>query len=159
VCCLIPAQRIQGSIAGVLYCTVGRRAGPSERREIAAWLGTGGVHTSTFRAGLLQHYPQNLQSRKETDNCKRMSKPIIQALTSLIPRHSGALPPELIELASSLLAQSRTKCSNLKQDEEIGRAYACANLACERYFTFYFSTPLTFKQLLISTSFQGSKQP
>ncbi|KAH8789391.1 origin recognition complex, subunit 6 [Hyaloscypha sp. PMI_1271] len=64
-----------------------------------------------------------------------MSKPVIQALNNLIPRHSGALPPELIELASSLLAQSRNKCSNLKQDEEIARAYACANLACERLKT------------------------
>ena len=61
-----------------------------------------------------------------------MSKPVIQALNNLIPRHSGTLPPELIELASYLLAQSRNKCSNLKQDEEIARAYACANLACER---------------------------
>ncbi|KAE9380553.1 hypothetical protein N431DRAFT_540155 [Stipitochalara longipes BDJ] len=64
-----------------------------------------------------------------------MSKPVIQALDNLIPRHSGALPPELIELASSLLAQSRNKCSNLKQEEEIARAYACANLACERLKT------------------------
>ncbi|KAN0119929.1 Origin recognition complex, subunit 6 [Hyaloscypha variabilis] len=64
-----------------------------------------------------------------------MSKPVIQALANLIPRHSGALPPELIELASSLLAQSRNKCSNLKQEEEIARAYACANLACERLKT------------------------
>ncbi|TVY33316.1 hypothetical protein LSUB1_G007102 [Lachnellula subtilissima] len=38
-----------------------------------------------------------------------MSKPIEQALSNLIPRHPGALPPELIELASSLLSQSRTK--------------------------------------------------
>ncbi|KAG0645770.1 hypothetical protein D0Z07_8025 [Hyphodiscus hymeniophilus] len=61
-----------------------------------------------------------------------MSRPIEQALTSLIPRHPGSLPPELIELASSLLAQSRSKISNLRSDEEIGRTYACANLACER---------------------------
>jgi origin recognition complex subunit 6 len=62
-----------------------------------------------------------------------MSRPIEQALTNLIPRHSGSLPPELIELASSLLAQSRNKCSNLKAEEEVARSYACANLACERY--------------------------
>ncbi|KAG4411908.1 hypothetical protein IFR04_014970, partial [Cadophora malorum] len=60
-----------------------------------------------------------------------MSRPIEQALANLIPRHTGALPAELIELAGSLLAQSRNKCSSLKQDEEIARMYACANLACE----------------------------
>ncbi|RDL37250.1 uncharacterized protein BP5553_04683 [Venustampulla echinocandica] len=50
-----------------------------------------------------------------------MSKPVEQALSNLIPRHPGALPPELIDLARSLLAQSRAKVSNLKAEEEIGR--------------------------------------
>jgi origin recognition complex subunit 6 len=67
-----------------------------------------------------------------------MSRPVEQALTNLIPRHPGALPPELIELASSLLAQSRSKASNLKAEEEIGRTYACANIACERCFRWLF---------------------
>jgi origin recognition complex subunit 6 len=62
-----------------------------------------------------------------------MSRPIEKALSEIIPRLSGPLPPELTDLASSLLAQSRSKISNLKADEEIGRTYACANLACERY--------------------------
>lgn len=61
-----------------------------------------------------------------------MSKPIEQALSNLIPRHPGAIPPELFDLASSLLAQSRTKASTLKAEEEIGRTYAVANIACER---------------------------
>ena len=61
-----------------------------------------------------------------------MSRPIEQALSNLIPRHPGALPPELIDLARSLLAQSRMKASTLKAEEEIGRTYACANIACER---------------------------
>ncbi|KAL8642080.1 MAG: hypothetical protein Q9228_001190 [Teloschistes exilis] len=61
-----------------------------------------------------------------------MDKAIIQALNSLIPELNGPLPPELLQLASSLLAQSRTKAGSLKADEEIGRTYACANLACER---------------------------
>jgi origin recognition complex subunit 6 len=64
-----------------------------------------------------------------------MNRSIEQALTSLIPRHNDTLPPELIELASSLLAQSRNQASNLKAEEEIGRTYACANIACERYGT------------------------
>lgn len=62
----------------------------------------------------------------------RMDRSIAQALTGLIPTFSGPLPQELVELAVSLLAQSRNKASSLKADEEIARSYACANLACER---------------------------
>ncbi|KAI9744851.1 MAG: hypothetical protein M1818_001776 [Claussenomyces sp. TS43310] len=50
-----------------------------------------------------------------------MNRSTEQALTSLIPRYNGPLPPELVELASSLLAQSRNKASGLKAEEEIGR--------------------------------------
>ncbi|KAG9243892.1 origin recognition complex, subunit 6 [Calycina marina] len=64
-----------------------------------------------------------------------MSKSIQTALHQNIPRLSGALPPELIELASSLLAQSHSKCSNLKAEEEVARTYVCANIACERLKT------------------------
>ncbi|OWP02036.1 hypothetical protein B2J93_1508 [Marssonina coronariae] len=64
-----------------------------------------------------------------------MSRPVEQALANLIPRHSGSLPAELIDLANSLLAQSRNKCSNLKPEEEVARVYASANLACERLKT------------------------
>jgi origin recognition complex subunit 6 len=62
-----------------------------------------------------------------------MSRPVERVLNEIIPRLSGPLPPELIDLASALLAQSRSKISNLKAEEEIGRTYACANIACERY--------------------------
>jgi origin recognition complex subunit 6 len=58
-----------------------------------------------------------------------------QALTGLIPALNGPLPPELIELALSLLARSRSVANSLKSDEEIARPYACAQLACERYST------------------------
>ncbi|KAM4060094.1 origin recognition complex subunit 6 (ORC6) domain-containing protein [Hirsutella rhossiliensis] len=61
-----------------------------------------------------------------------MSRPIEQALLSLIPAHGPELPPSLVELAGSLLAQSRNRASTLKADEEVARHYACANLACER---------------------------
>ncbi|KAI9787207.1 MAG: hypothetical protein M1839_003442 [Geoglossum umbratile] len=61
-----------------------------------------------------------------------MSKALELALTGLIPTLDGPLPQELLELASSLLAQSRTKVSSLKAEEETARAYTCANLACER---------------------------
>lgn len=61
-----------------------------------------------------------------------MDRAVIQALNGLVPSLSGPLPPELIELATSLLAQSRNKASSLKADEEIARTYACANIACER---------------------------
>lgn len=63
----------------------------------------------------------------------KMSRPIEQALLSLLPSHNSNLPPTLVELASSLLAQSRNKASTLKAEEEVARAYACANLACDRY--------------------------
>ncbi|KAK4976457.1 hypothetical protein LTR66_002284 [Elasticomyces elasticus] len=50
-----------------------------------------------------------------------MSKAAIeQSLIGLLPTLS-ALPPDLIELSLSLLAQSRSKAPNLKADEEIGR--------------------------------------
>ena len=61
-----------------------------------------------------------------------MDKSIEQALNGLVPTITGPMPPELRELAVSLLAQSRVKASSLKADEEIARSYVCANLACER---------------------------
>lgn len=61
-----------------------------------------------------------------------MNRSIEQSLTSLLPRLTIDLPSDLITLASSLTAQSRTVASNLKPDEEIGRAYVCAHIACER---------------------------
>lgn len=61
-----------------------------------------------------------------------MEKSITQALNGLVPTLNGPLEPELAELASSLLVQSRSKASTLKADEEIARSYACAHLACER---------------------------
>lgn len=62
-----------------------------------------------------------------------MSRPVEQALLSLLPTQNSNLPPALVELANSLLTQSRTKASTLKAEEEIARTYACANLACDRY--------------------------
>ncbi|OCK79875.1 hypothetical protein K432DRAFT_354063 [Lepidopterella palustris CBS 459.81] len=61
-----------------------------------------------------------------------MNKSIEQSLIGLIPSFSGPLPPDLINLALSLLAQSRSKASSLRPEEEIARPYACAQLACER---------------------------
>ncbi|KAJ0336780.1 hypothetical protein COL922a_007547 [Colletotrichum nupharicola] len=61
-----------------------------------------------------------------------MNRSIEQTLLSLMPQHGPALPPSLVELAGSLLAQSRHRASTLKADEEIGRLYACANIACDR---------------------------
>ncbi|KAF7891162.1 uncharacterized protein EAF02_001487 [Botrytis sinoallii] len=63
-----------------------------------------------------------------------MNQATSQVLSNLIPRHSGTLPPELLALTSSLVSQSRLRCS-LSQEQEIGRTYACANLACERLKT------------------------
>ncbi|KAK7427503.1 hypothetical protein QQZ08_005944 [Neonectria magnoliae] len=61
-----------------------------------------------------------------------MSRQIDQALLSLIPTYASDLPPSLLELAASLLAQSRHRASTLKAEEEIARLYACANIACDR---------------------------
>jgi len=61
-----------------------------------------------------------------------MDRSIAQALNDMIPAIAGPLPVELLELAGSLLAQSRSKASSLKAEEEIARPYACANIAYER---------------------------
>lgn len=80
---------------------------------------------------------------------------IERALTSLIPAHNGPLPSKLVERATSLLAQSRSKASNLKAEEEIARVYVCANLACERYvciFTVFIFPGLScYDQFLLSS--------
>ncbi|GIZ47531.1 hypothetical protein CKM354_001062000 [Cercospora kikuchii] len=60
-----------------------------------------------------------------------MPTPTETALSTLLPTISF-LPPDLIALASSLLAQSRSKAASLKPEEEIGRIYACAHIAAER---------------------------
>ncbi|KAI6781371.1 Origin recognition complex subunit-like protein [Emericellopsis cladophorae] len=61
-----------------------------------------------------------------------MSRQIEQALWSLMPTFASDLPPSLIELTGSLVAQSRLKASTLKAEEEVARLYACANIACDR---------------------------
>ncbi|KAK4501290.1 hypothetical protein PRZ48_007097 [Zasmidium cellare] len=60
-----------------------------------------------------------------------MPAPVELALATLLPT-VAFLPPDLISLASSLLSQSRAKAASLKPEEEIGRTYACAHIACER---------------------------
>lgn len=57
--------------------------------------------------------------------------PLELALSTLLPT-IAFLPPELIHLATSLLAQSRSKAASLKPEEEIARSYACAHIACDR---------------------------
>ncbi|EMF11858.1 uncharacterized protein SEPMUDRAFT_67198 [Sphaerulina musiva SO2202] len=60
-----------------------------------------------------------------------MPSPTETALSTLLPTISF-LPPDLISLANSLLAQSRSKAASLKPEEEIGRIYAVAHIAAER---------------------------
>ena len=64
-----------------------------------------------------------------------MSRALERDLYSLLPTYSQDLPQPLVELASSLLAQSRNRASTLKQEEEVARAYACCQIACERLKT------------------------
>ncbi|PYH96599.1 hypothetical protein BO71DRAFT_348685 [Aspergillus ellipticus CBS 707.79] len=60
------------------------------------------------------------------------NRPVEQALATLLPTHAQDLPPELVSLAMSLVAQSRSFSSSLKPEEEIARPHACAEIACKR---------------------------
>jgi origin recognition complex subunit 6 len=66
-----------------------------------------------------------------------MSRSLEPTLLSLLPAlpSAASLPQPLVELASSLLAQSRHHASTLKAEEEVARLYACAHIACERLKT------------------------
>ena len=61
-----------------------------------------------------------------------MNRSIEQALLSLLPTNNAELPRPLLDLAGSLLAQSRLRASTLKAEEDIARTYACAHIACDR---------------------------
>ena len=61
-----------------------------------------------------------------------MNKAVERDLLNLLPSITLPLPRELSEVAVSLLSQSRSKASSLRQDEEIARGYVCANIACDR---------------------------
>ncbi|KAI1506698.1 origin recognition complex, subunit 6 [Biscogniauxia marginata] len=61
-----------------------------------------------------------------------MSRTLEPTLLSLLPTYTTDLPQPLLELASSLLAQSRNNAGTLKAEEEVARSYACAHIACER---------------------------
>lgn len=60
-----------------------------------------------------------------------MLSPVEQTLHTLLPT-TNVLPPQLVTVANSLLAQSKHAASTLKPDEEIARIYACCHLACQR---------------------------
>lgn len=66
-----------------------------------------------------------------------MSRSVEPTLLSLLPTlpSASSLPQPLVDLASSLLAQSRHNASTLKAEEEVARVYACAHIACERLKT------------------------
>ncbi|KAL1900472.1 hypothetical protein Cpir12675_000944 [Ceratocystis pirilliformis] len=49
-----------------------------------------------------------------------------------MPSHGPIIPPQLVDLAGSLVVQSRQRASTLKAEEEIARSYCCAHLACDR---------------------------
>jgi origin recognition complex subunit 6 len=61
------------------------------------------------------------------------NRPVEQALATLLPTHASEIPPELLSLAQSLVAQSRSYATSLKPEEEIARPFACAEIACRRY--------------------------
>lgn len=74
-----------------------------------------------------------------------MSKSIEPSLALLVPSLNGAFPPQLTDLAASLLTQSRHRASALKSEEEIARPYACAHIACERLKTILDLPPINHK--------------
>ncbi|EEA28780.1 hypothetical protein TMatcc_002869 [Talaromyces marneffei ATCC 18224] len=59
-------------------------------------------------------------------------RPVERALATLLPTHENEMPPELLSLAQSFFAQSRSYSSSLKPEEEIARPHACAEIACRR---------------------------
>lgn len=91
-----------------------------------------GITSEHVRPWLAQTQAHHLQ-QPDLQHARKMNKSIEQALTSLLPTLNGALPSPLVNLSTSLLAQSRSKASALKPDEEIARAYVCAHIACERW--------------------------
>lgn len=87
------------------------------------------------------------------------NRQIEQALNSLLPTLNNTLPPELVNLALSLLAQSRSRASSLKAEEEIARPYACAEIACKRYVYSYISLKNTLTMALTNlVQTQGEPQ-
>ncbi|PLN83929.1 origin recognition complex, subunit 6 [Aspergillus taichungensis] len=60
------------------------------------------------------------------------NRPVEQALATLVPTHANDLPSELVSLALSLVAQSRSFASSLRPEEEIARPFACSEIACRR---------------------------
>lgn len=60
-----------------------------------------------------------------------MPTPIEQALITLLPT-LPSIPPPLLSLSTSLLAQSRAKATTLKPDEEIARTFAVCHVAVLR---------------------------
>ncbi|KAF7154959.1 hypothetical protein CNMCM5623_003217 [Aspergillus felis] len=101
------------------------------------------------------------------------NRPVEQALSLLVPTHANDLPPELVSLALSLVAQSRSFAASLKPEEEIARPYACAEIACRRLSRTLKLPPLlghppcppraykklySFLERSLSTSASGSKR-
>ncbi|KAJ5239111.1 Origin recognition complex subunit 6 [Penicillium chermesinum] len=60
------------------------------------------------------------------------NRQVEQAIGNLLPTHANDIPQELLSLATSLVAQSRSFSASLKPEEEIARPYACAEIACRR---------------------------
>lgn len=60
------------------------------------------------------------------------TKSIEKVLSELLPTYNDDLPPELVDLSTTLLTQSRSHASSLKPEEEITRPYVCAEIACNR---------------------------
>ncbi|QKX58122.1 uncharacterized protein TRUGW13939_05243 [Talaromyces rugulosus] len=85
-----------------------------------------------FSSPIIQLQQLNSSTLHFVEDTKMNNRPVEQVLATLLPTHANEIPPELLSLAQSLIAQSRSYTSSLKPEEEIARPFACAEIACRR---------------------------
>ena len=87
--------------------------------------------TSRLQTSRVDVTSTDLRPRAIATTNDNMPTAVELSLSSLVPTLSP-IPDDLTNLATSLLAQSRSKAATLKPEEEIGRTYACCHIACQR---------------------------
>ncbi|KAF7560430.1 hypothetical protein G7046_g3708 [Stylonectria norvegica] len=123
-----------------LFNSTGSDSDADGYRYSRNWKVVGGLAILAWRALTWAQQPWKLSAIGAKDSWSSppqfplptMSRQIEQALLSLMPIYGSDLPTSLVELAGSLLTQSRHVAGTLKSDEEVARLYACAHIACDR---------------------------
>ncbi|RPB19156.1 hypothetical protein L211DRAFT_661909 [Terfezia boudieri ATCC MYA-4762] len=95
------------------------------RQDIESWRGRSSINQRCLQTNGRHEF--NTPTRGT-----EMNRSLETTLTGLIPTLTGPIPPELVNMAASLLALSRQRVGALKPEEESARAYLCAHIACER---------------------------